>query len=603
MERHYRPKLLGVLLLLAILALSACVAPTTTPAQPGAADEEAPAATEAEGPVTLRYNLAAEPPALDPALSTDTTSSAVIRTTMLGLTKLNPEDSSAEPSLATDWTLSEDELTWTFAVRTDIAWVQYNPDSGEVEQVVDENGNPRFVTAGEIANGIKRACDAETASDYAYIMFVIEGCEAANSGEGSVDDIAVSTPDDGTLEVTTVYPASFFPQIASMPTTFPVPMWVIEEHGDTWTEAENIVTNGPFAIAEWIHSDSMVLVRNPFWPGWTEDERVGNIERIEYVMIEEDSTEFALYENNELDDASVPLDQMQRVFGENSEFGEQGQIAPSNCTYYYGFVTQKETVSDPAVRRALSMAVDRMTLAEQVLQGGQQPANAFTNPANFGSVAFDPEVAPWALPEDMSGTGYAAAVEQAQQLMADAGYPEGAGLSLTLSHNVSEAHARIAQAVQAMWTAAFPQIQVSIETQEWGVFLDTLEFDAPLENKPDVFRLGWCADYPHANNWMHEVFNPEAGANSIMISADDPAIGDAVAEYTQLTYDAQTATPEEAVELYKQAEQLLVDDMAAIIPIYFYTTVRATKPWLTRIYANDPYFEYWSIDAAAQEGM
>jgi oligopeptide transport system substrate-binding protein len=602
MQRSHRFPLFGVLLVLAALALSACVAPAVAPAQPGAA-EEAPAATESEGPVTLRYNLGTEPPTADPALSTDTTSSAVIRTTMMGLTKLNPDDSSAEPSLATDWSVSEDGLTWTFTVRTDVPWVKYNADSGEVEQVLDESGNPRFVTAGQIAEGIKRVCNPETASDYAYILYVIVGCEAVNTGAGSVDDIAVSAPDDSTLEVTTVYPASFFPQIASMPTAFPVPMWAIDEFGDTWIEAENIVNNGPYAMAEWIHNDSMVLVRNPLWPGWTEDSRLGNIDRMEFLTIEEASTEFALYENSELDDSTVPLDQMQRVFGDASEFGDEGHIAPQNCTYYYGFVTQKEAVSDPNVRRALSMAVDRMTLVEQVTQGGQQPANAFTNPANFGSVAFDPEVAPWALPEDMGGTGYAAAVEQAQQLMADAGYAEGAGLNLTLSHNVSEGHARIAQAIQAMWTAAFPQIQVSIETQEFGVFLDTLENDAPLENKPDVFRLGWCADYPHANNWVHEVFNPEAGANSIMITADDPMIGEAVAQYSQLTYDAQTATPEEALAIYKQAEQLLVDDMAAIIPIYFYTTVRITKPWLTRIYANDPYFEYWSIDTAAQEGM
>ncbi len=187
--------------------------------------------------------------------------------------------------------------------------------------------------------------------------------------------------------------------------------------------------------------------------------------------------------------------------------------------------------------------------------------------------------------------------------MADAGYADGAGLNLTLGHNVSEGHARIAQAIQAMWTAAFPAIQVNIETQEWAVYLDSIRNDAPMEGKPDVYRYAWCADYPHANNWVHEVWNPEAGANSIMLTADDPAIGDLVTEYSDLTFAAQTASPEESLALYKQAEQLLIDDMAAIIPIYFYTTVRVTKPWLERPYANDPYFEFWTLDSAAQEGM
>ena len=388
-----------------------------------------------------------------------------------------------------------------------------------------------------------------------------------------------------------------------MPTAFPTPQGVIEEFGDVWTEPGNVINSGPYALAEWIHNDSMQIVKNPFWPGWEEDDRTGNVDVYDFVMIEEASTEFAMFENNELDDATVPQDQMDSVFGDDSAYGDQGHIAPNNCTYYYGFVTQKEAVSDPNVRRALSMAVDRVTLVDQILKGGQEPANAFTNPANFGSAAFDPEVAPWALTEEMGGTGYAAAVEMAKEMMAEAGYPDGEGVVLTLGHNVSEGHARIAQAIQAMWTAAFPQIQVNIETQEWAVYLDTIRNDSPMENKPDVYRLGWCKDYPHANNWLHEVFNPEAGSNDIMLSTDDPAIGDLVEQYTQLTFDAQTASPEESLALYKQAEQLLVDDMAAIVPIYFYTTVRITKPWLERPYADDPYFQFWTVDPAAQEGM
>lgn len=590
-----------VLLILAMSAMvfSACAAPAAAPAADTGAEGEAAAA----GPVTARYNLATEPPTLDPALSTDTTSSAVIRSTMLGLTKLNPEDSAAEPSLATDWSVSDDGLTWTFNLRTDIPWVQYNADTGAVEEVTDESGNVMYVTADQVAYGIKRACDPATASDYAYILYVIEGCEAANTGEGSVDDVAVNVIDESTLEITTGYAAGFFPQIVSMPTAFPTPQGVIEEFGDVWTEPGNIINNGPYALAEWIHNDSMQIVKNPFWPGWEEDERTGNVDVYDFVMIEEASTEFAMFENNELDDATVPQDQMDAVFGDGSAYGDQGHIAPQNCTYYYGFVTQKEEVSDPNVRRALSMAIDRVTLVEQILKGGQEPANAFTNPANFGSAAFDPEVAPWTLSEEMGGTGYDAAVEMAKELMAEAGYPDGEGVALTLGHNVSEGHARIAQAVQAMWTAAFPQIQVNIETQEWAVYLDTIRNDAPMENKPDVYRLGWCKDYPHANNWLHEVFNPEAGSNDIMLSTDDPAIGDLVEQYTQLTFDAQTASPEESVALYKQAEQLLVDDMAAITPIYFYTTVRITKPWLERPYADDPYFQFWTVDPAAQEGM
>ncbi len=183
---------------------------------------------------------------------------------------------------------------------------------------------------------------------------------------------------------------------------------------------------------------------------------VGNIDELNFVMVEEVSTAFAMYENNELDYSELPLEQMDRAL--SGEFGDEYVNAPRNCTYYYGFVTQKDAVSDVRVRKALSMAVDRQTLVDSILKGGQIPANVFTNPLNFGSPALDPEIAPWALSEDAGGTGYAAAVEMGKALLDEAGYPDGAGLSITLGHNTNETHAKIAQAIQAMWTAAFPQI-------------------------------------------------------------------------------------------------------------------------------------------------
>ena len=156
------------------------------------------------------------------------------------------------------------------------------------------------------------------------------------------------------------------------------------------------------------------------------------------------------------------------------------------------------------------------------------------------------------MSEEQGGTGYAAALADAQALMADGGYPDGEGLSLTLAYNTNEAWAKIAQGIQAMWTAAFPQIEVTIDSQEWGVYLETIGNDAPMEGKPDVFRLGWCQDYPHANNWVHEVFNPDAGANRVMMSLDNEQVGDLVAEYSDTTYAAQSAPAEEQLELYKR---------------------------------------------------
>ncbi len=105
---------------------------------------------------------------------------------------------------------------------------------------------------------------------------------------------------------------------------------------------------------------------------------------------------------------------------------------------------------------------------------------------------------------------------------------------------------------------------------------------------------------PHANNWIHEVFNPDVGNNEILISADDPQVGDAVAEFSAATIAAQTAPADEQLELYKRAEQLFIDDIVGIIPVYYYTTVGVEKPWLDRVYSDAKYFYRWNIDAEAK---
>jgi len=556
--------------------------------------------------VTLDMNLGTEPPTADPSLATDTTSVAVIEQLFLGLTDLAEEDMSAIPELATSWESQDNGKVWIFKMRNDVPWVYYNPATGEVEVVKDDDGNPRIVNANDVVYGVKRTLDPQTASDYSYVLYVIKGGEAFNTADPTADNfqdlkdaVGVEALDDFTVKFTLEYPAAYFPQIASMWVTRPQPQWVIESKGDRWIEPGFIVTNGPYVMTEWVHEDHMILEKNPHWPDW--DKVDGNIERIYGVMVTEASTAFAMYENNELDYAGVPLDQMDRVKSD-PVLSKELLIRPIPCTYYYGFTTTKAPVDNPLVRRALSAAIDRKTLVEEITKGGQIPANTFAPSIIFGSPAGDTDIAPWALPTDMGGWGYDKALTEANKWLADAGFPEGEGLDILLMHNVSEGHAKIAQAIQAMWTSAFPKATFTIETQEWKVYLKTLKRDTPVEDMPHVWRLGWCADYPDENNWVHEVFNPEQGANRPRLSLDDPYVGDKIKEFSETTIQAaQVSDPEQRKALYKKAEKLLVDDIAAIAPIYYYTQVTVSKPWLTRRFHDTPHWETWVIDWAAKK--
>jgi oligopeptide transport system substrate-binding protein len=486
--------------------------------------------------------------------------------------------------------------------------VLYNVSSGETEQVLDGDGNPRMTDANDVVYGVKRTCDPNTASDYAWLLYSIKGCQTLNTTDPDAEDfqevydaMGVVALDDTTVEFTLEFGAGFFPAVVTMANLFPTPQWQIEDKGERWVEPGFIVTNGAYVMTEWVHGDHIVLEQNPFWPYWGTDYAPGNIEVAYGVTIEEASTAFAMYENDELYTAGVPLDQIDRVRAD-AVLGAELTNVPVNCTYYYGFVTEKAPADDVRVRRALSMGIDRLTLVETVTKGGQIPANTFTNPLNFGHSAEDPDIAPWALTEDKGGTGYAAAVDLGKGLLADAGFANGAGLDILLMHNVSEGHARIAQAIQAMWQEAYPEMTVSVETQEWRVYLDTIRASTDVADVPHVFRLGWCGDYPHANNWMHEVFNPEEGANRIRLSEDDAQVGDLIAEYTETTKAAQTADEAEASALYKRAEELLIDEIVGIAPIYYYTTVNVSKPFLTRTF--DPiklHLFQWTIDESMME--
>jgi oligopeptide transport system substrate-binding protein len=547
-----------------------------------------------EKPVTLNWNLGTEPPQVDPALSTDTTSVDVDEQLFLGLTGYDPIAGEVVPELATEWSVSEDGLVWTFKMRDDVPWVNYNPATGETAIVTDDEGNPVMVNAHDVEYAVKRTINPATASDYAYVLYIIEGAMAVNTGEEEdLDTIGVKAVDDYTVEFTLRQPAGYFPGIASMWVARPVYKPVIDEYGARWIEPGIIVSNGPYVMESWKHFDSMVLVKNPHYY----DADSVQIERIEMVMIVEDSTSFAMYENNELDTVGAPLAEMDRIRADPVLGGEL-LIVPSTCTYYYGFTTNKPPFDDVLVRKAFSAAIDRVSLVENVTKGGQIPANTFAPAGMFGNAAGDPDIAPWALDPEMGK-------EMAKQWLAEAGYPNGEGFPVvTLMHNTSEGHRAIAEAIQAMWRDTLG-VEVEVVNQEWGVYLETIDNGTPLADMPHIWRLGWCADYTDENNWVHEVFNNQEGDNNLRRGClDDTCTEVEELEFDRLTKQAGAEQdPAKRIELYRQAEKILSEEEAAYAPIYYYTNVIMSKPWLNRTslrLGGWPFYA-WTIDWAAKE--
>jgi oligopeptide transport system substrate-binding protein len=245
---------------------------------------------------------------------------------------------------------------------------------------------------------------------------------------------------------------------------------------------------------------------------------------------------------------------------------------PRVCTYYYGFNNTKPPFDNVLVRKAFSAAINRQALIDFVLKGGQKPATTFTCPGIFGHIP----------PSEGVGIGYDP--EAAKKYLADAGYPGGKGLpEITLMFNTDENHAKIAQAVQQMWKENLG-VEVNVINQEWKVYLQTI-----IEDTPQIYRLGWCADYADANNWVYENFHSTDSDNNPHWSN---------AEFDRVVVQAaRESDPAKRYELYKRSEQILCEEEAAIAPIYFYTFQIMVKPHLKRTFAplGGEHFDEWKV--------
>jgi oligopeptide transport system substrate-binding protein len=517
------PWLLLVAALLAVLALGVAGCggddDDAAPGDTGEAQEE-PAAEQI---ITIAWG--AEPPSLDPGLATDTTSSNVIGNIMDPLVVLD-ENLEPQPNLAESWEVSEDSTTVTYTLRQDGAWT---------------NGDP--VTAADFEYAWKRTLSPELAADYAYQLYGIEGAQEYNACEDNceqlADAIGVTAVDDYTLEVQLTSPQPWFVAQSAHHSFIAVHQGTVEEFGEQWTEPENIVTNGPFMLEAWEHEASIDLVKNPDWRNADEV----TLERVNGLIIVDATTKLQAFEAGEVDaydGAGLPPAEIARL-KETEEYEQYEYLG----TYYYGFNVEN---IDLEQRRAMSLAVDRQTLIDNVAQADQQPGAGMTPPGIPGYDVINPE-SPWTPP---SGD-----IEQAQAVMEEAASPK---TNVNLFHNNAPGHREIAVAVQDMWNEL--GLNTTIRAQEWAQYLEFL--GPPPSNQVDVYRLGWIYDYPDAINGL-ELWTCESGNNNTNFCNE---------EFDGLVEEArQTPEDEDRFEIYAQAEEIMFgeDGEMPIMPIYHYT--------------------------------
>ncbi|WP_170588767.1 peptide ABC transporter substrate-binding protein [Ruegeria arenilitoris] len=474
---------------------------------------------------TFVYRVLDEHSSVDPQVVEDVSGAEIVRDLFEGLMNQD-EDGNLVPGVATGYTTNETKDVYTFTLRDNAKW---------------SNGDP--VTAHDFVFAWKRAVDPALSSPYAWFMELmsIENAAEIIAGDKPVDDLGVKAIDDHTLEVKLSAPLPYFPQMTTHSTTFPAPQKVIEQFGDEWTKPGNIVSNGAYVLTEHLPNERSVRERNPMY--WDNDNTI--IDKVVALVINDENVALTRYLAGELDRTEVPAGQFPRL---KKEYPNEAISFPRLCNYYYTFNLSNggpEAFKDPNVRQALSLAVDRKIITENILAGGQPEAYTFVPEATAG---FTPPVV------EMASMTQAERDELAKELLAEAGYGPDNPLSFAMVYNTSEAHKKVAVALSQMWKQKLGA-QVELANMEWKIFLE----ERGNQNF-ELARGAWCGDYNEASTFL-DLLQSDSGYND--------------GKYNNAKVDellAQAKTSDDPAPLYTEVERIIAQE-TPVIPIYHYAGV------------------------------
>lgn len=575
------------LALVMVLSLTACGAPSTASTTAPANNEEVSATASAEAVVEetasgkyLVWNIGSEPKTWDPQLNTASSGGHVILNLYDGLVRDTLDGvkmATAEKVELSANAEGVEDTVYTFTLRDDAYW-----------------SDGQKVTANDFEFAWKRACSPELASPYAFLVTdYIKGAYEYFSGEGTRDEVCVKALDEKTLQVELKQPTAYFLNLVSFFTYMPAREDLVAS-GEGWEkDVSKCITNGAFVLEEYQVGSHLLLKKNEnFW-------NAENVELagIKALFITDSTTSLQGYEAGEINVTStLPGEEIPRLLAEDPNFTSDPALG---CSYFQ-FNMDVEPVNNLNVRKALTLAVDRKLIVEQVLRNGAMPANAFIAPTFSLSTGESLRAtdANGNLVEEFEIDPYAAKVAEAQQYLAEAGYPNGEGFpEITVLYYEGGNNGLVAEAVQQMWQENLG-IKVKLQVQEYAVFANIVN-----TNDWTIAYTGWSADYNDPMT-MLSLFTAN-GLNECRwrYKSYDGCPDDTTLNPEQEAYDiavnkAAVTSGEERDGYIMDAEAILMENYV-ICPINFttYTQVidftRVSGPGRTPIGQWD--FQYYTV--------
>ena len=511
----------------------------TSAADSSTTTEAADTTASADG-YNLAVCLASEPMTIDPALNSAVDGAIMANHMFEGLVKwVDNGSGEAElaPGQAESWekTVNDDgTVTYAIKMRDGIKW-----------------SDGKDVTAGDFEYSWKRLADPATAADYCYMIDMVQGYAEVADGSADKDTLGIKAIDDKNLEITLSYDCPYFEEIMAFPATFPVRQDIVEGNEEWTYSPETYIGNGAYKMVEWSHNAYILTEKSETYYDY---EKLGP-DTIKYTLLDDNNAMLAAFNSGELNFImNFPTDEMANYLASG-----QITVAPYIGTYYVCFNTEDEVFSDPLVRQAFSLVIDRNYIVENVSQSGEVPATGYVPSGVYDAEGANGDDFRTVGGEyySVSADDYQANCDKARELLAEAGYPNGEGFpAVEYMYNTDDRHKAIAEALQNMWQTELG-VTVNLSNQDWNVFLKSRK-DGDFQ----IARNGWIADYNDPCSFL-DMWYTGGGNND--------------AQYSNPEYDAlidaakATSDQTERMAAFHKAEDLLIGQDSVLAPIYFYT--------------------------------
>lgn len=475
----------------------------------------------------LQYRLDGDPPTLDVAHSTDTRSATILLKVFDGLVQYEPTTLKVIPAVAKSWTVSKNGLLYTFILR---------------DRAFFHNG--RKVVAQDFKYSFERILNPKTASERVWVLAPIKGAKDFSKGEAR-EVAGIVAVNDSILQLHLEAPFAPFMGQLCMEAASVVPSEEVAK-GEAWLSRP--VGCGPFQFVSWNRGNELLLKRFDKFYGDSVP-----YAGIRFKILPSVEVAFQQYLSGELDF----LDELPQ--GRAEELRKQRPaetfIWPILGIYYIGFnLEHPPFAGNLALRQAFCRAVDRKQMCRAIFEDMAEPAAGILPPGIEGY--------------DSTITGYPYDALEAKRLLAQAGYPGGRGLPvIRLWFNQNERHRKVAQYLQSL--LADLGVKIELKEMEWGTYLGALQ-----EGEPALFRLGWVADLPDADNFLYPLLHSSEIGKGDNFTRFRNSEFDSLVETARAETDAARRTV-----LYKEADSLATEQAVWIMISYSRDACLLSPKW------------------------